>query len=168
MDEIALGDSIACDGACLTVISKVKNVLAFDVSHETLARTTLRDWKAGKSVNLEQALRAGTPLGGHFVSGHVDDTTTLESRSISGDSIVLRFKLPAHLSRFVAEKGSVTLNGVSLTVNTVEGNHFLVNIVPHTQHQTNLGALQPGDRVNLEIDLIARYLDRLHHANDQY
>ncbi len=158
--QIIPGDSIACDGVCLTVVTINGQDLAFDVSRETLNCTTIGGWETGHKVNLEQALRAGDKLGGHLVSGHVDCTASIFRRDISGDSLIIGVEYPQDISRFIAKKGSVTLNGVSLTVNEVEENRFLVNIVPHTQTHTNLGNLQPGDNVNLEVDIIARYLAR--------
>ena len=160
-EEIALGASIACSGACLTVVDKGAGWFAADVSAETLSKTTLGDWRAGTAVNFERALKVGDELGGHIVSGHVDGVAVLRDVSPEGDSLRLVFEAPEALARFIAAKGSVTLDGVSLTVNEVEGARFGVNIIPHTAAVTTLGGLAPGDRVNLEIDMLARYLQRL-------
>ncbi len=164
--EIAEGASIACSGACLTVVDKGSGWFAADVSAETLSKTTLGDWKSGTPVNLERALRLGDELGGHLVSGHVDGVATLEERRSEGDSTRLAFRVPAALAGVIAPKGSVALDGVSLTVNEVEDTasgeaRFGVNIIPHTAEKTTLGGLEPGGRVNLEIDLLARYVQRL-------
>lgn len=159
--DMDLGASVACSGACLTVVDKGTGWFAVDVSAETLSKTTLGDWQAGTAVNFERALRIGDELGGHMVSGHADGVAPLVDAGTEGDSRRLTFEAPAELARFIAAKGSVTLDGVSLTVNDVEGRRFGVNIIPHTAAVTTLGALQPGDRVNLEIDLVARYLQRL-------
>lgn len=167
---IAIGASIACSGACLTVVETGPDCFAVEASAETLSKTTLGDWTAGRAVNLERALKVGDELGGHLVSGHVDGLATLVSREREGGSTRLLFELPQALARFVAAKGSVTLDGVSLTVNEVTddgpgGQRFGVNIIPHTAAVTTLGGLEPGDRVNLEIDLLARYLQRLLHED---
>ena len=163
--EIAIGASIACSGACLTVVGKGRDAgggwFAADVSAETLSKTTLGGWAAGTPVNFERALRLGDELGGHMVSGHVDGVAEVVERRAEGDSRRFVFAAPADLARFVAPKGSVALDGVSLTVNEVDDVRFGVNIIPHTAEMTTFGALQPGDRVNLEIDLLARYLQRL-------
>lgn len=163
--EIAIGASIACSGACLTVVGKGRDAgggwFAADVSAETFSKTTLGGWAAGTPVNFERALRLGDELGGHMVSGHVDGVAEVVERRAEGDSQRFVFAAPADLARFVAPKGSVALDGVSLTVNEVDDVRFGVNIIPHTAEMTTFGALQPGDRVNLEIDLLARYLQRL-------
>ena len=138
-----------------------------DVSHETLRLTTLGALQPGDAVNLEYALTLATPLGGHLVSGHVDGVGELLAREADARSERLTFAAPAPLARYIAAKGSITVNGVSLTVNAVNANHFSVNIVPHTMSRTTLGALQPGDAVNLEVDLIARYLERLLNTSQQ-
>jgi riboflavin synthase len=166
---IDIGASIACDGACLTVVDKGvrdgRGWFAVDASAETLSRTTLGDWAAGRRINLERALRLGDELGGHIVSGHVDGLAEVLSATPEGDSVRYRFRAPANLARFIAEKGSVALNGTSLTVNEVEGCVFGVNIIPHTATVTTWGAVAPGDRLNLEIDLMARYVARLAEAS---
>lgn len=155
------GDSVAVAGVCLTVAGLTPRGFVADVSRETLAHTTIGRWREGQRVNLEPALRAGDALGGHLVSGHVDGCAELLGRSSDGRSERLRFRVPAGLERYVARKGSVTLDGVSLTVNDVDGRDFDVNLIPHTLAATTFGALQPGALVNLEIDIMARYVERL-------
>jgi riboflavin synthase len=159
--RIAIGDSVCVQGVCLTVTRKQDTHFYADVSRETMAKTTLGKLKVGSSVNLEPSLRAGDPLGGHMVSGHVDAVGNLKRIDPDARSWRLEFELPPTLSRFVAAKGSICLNGVSLTVNKVDGLIFDVNIIPHTQAVTTLGELRVGDGVNVEIDVVARYLDRL-------
>lgn len=156
-----IGDSVAVSGVCLTMTDIRDSGFGVDVSRETLAHTTLGELEGGQPVNLELALRAGEPLGGHLVSGHIDGVGTLVTRSPEGRSWRLQFELPRDLARYVASKGSICIDGVSLTVNEVDGARFDVNVIPHTLDVTTLGALQPGTRVNLEVDLIARYLQRL-------
>ncbi|GIL38629.1 riboflavin synthase [Roseiterribacter gracilis] len=160
-DAIDIGASIACGGPCLTVVARGNGRFAVDVSNETLAKTTLGRWKIGSRVNLERALRFGDELGGHLVSGHVDGVGKLVERHADGDSERMTFELPAELARFVAQKGSITIDGVSLTVNEVDNNRFGVNLIPLTLRATTLGDLTPGDGVNLEVDLLARYVERL-------
>ena len=164
--RLALGDSVACAGCCLTVVERHGHEFVADVSRETLALTTLGEWRAGQALNLEPALRAGDALGGHLVSGHVDGLAELLARHEDGRSLRMLWRAPVPLARFIAPKGSVALDGVSLTVNEVAGAEFGVNIIPHTQQVTTLGALVPGARVNLEIDVIARYAARLMQAGD--
>ena len=159
---IALGASIACSGPCLTVVDKGPGWFAVDVSGETASRTTLGDWRAGTQVNLERALSLGDEIGGHLVTGHIDGVALVEGAAAEGDSLRLTLRCPAELSRFVASKGSVALDGVSLTVNEVDGDAFGVNLIPHTLACTTFGACAAGRRLNLEVDLIARYLARLH------
>ncbi len=159
--SIASGASIACSGPCLTVIDKGEGWFAVEASAETLSRTTLGAWRQGVAVNLERSLKLGDELGGHLVFGHVDGTATLIRQTASGDSVVFDFEAPANLSAYLAAKGSVTLDGVSLTVNAVEADAFSVNIIPHTLQNTTFGAAKTGDRVNLEIDMLARYVARL-------
>lgn len=161
MDTVATGASIACSGACMTVVDKGDGWFAVDVSGESLARTVIGSWKAGDRVNLEQSLRLGDELGGHLVTGHVDAVTTVLERRADGESIRFVFEIPVEYEGFIASKGSVALNGVSLTVNEVETGRFGVNIIPHTAERTTFGALTVGDAVNLEVDLIARYVARL-------
>jgi riboflavin synthase len=158
---IALGASIACSGPCLTVVDKGPGWFAVDASAETLRLTTLGDWQTDRPVNLERALRLGDELGGHLVSGHVDGVAALVGAEREGEGTKLTVEAPRELAQFVAAKGSVTLDGVSLTVNWVDGARFGVMIIPHTQRMTTLGRTRPGDRMNLEIDLLARYLKRL-------
>jgi riboflavin synthase len=155
------GDSISVAGVCLTIERLDGQRFGVAVSPETLARTTLGRLAAGDAVNLEPALRAGEPLGGHLVTGHVDGVARVTAREEQGGALVLAFAAPAELSRFIAPRGSVALDGVSLTVNEAAGADFRVTVIPHTQRVTTLGRLRPGDRVNLEVDLVARYLARL-------
>lgn len=156
-----IGDSISVQGVCLTVTSLTADTFSADVSHETLSLTTLGELQVGSSVNLEPALRAGDRLGGHLVSGHVDGIAQVKATSRDGDSLRVEVTVPADLARYISRKGSVTLEGVSLTVNEVEGATFGINLIPHTQQVTTLGKLQPGARLNLEVDQIARYVERL-------
>ncbi len=161
---IDIGASIACSGVCLTVVEKGPGWFAADVSAETLSKTTLGDWQSGTPVNFERALRIGDELGGHLVSGHVDGVASLVSRQAEQGSLRLVFEVPPELSKFIAQKGSVALDGVSLTVNAVDGSQFGVNLIAHTAEVTTLGTKHPGDRVNLEIDQLARYVHRLMHG----
>jgi riboflavin synthase len=161
LGRIVVGDSISVQGACLTVTRMEDTRFYADVSRETLAKTTLGALHPGSRVNLEPSLRAGDALGGHWVSGHVDAVGTLTALVQDARSWRMEFELPAPLMRFVAPKGSICINGVSLTVNKVEGRRFDVNIIPHTHQATTLGELKMDDGVNIEIDVIARYLDRL-------
>jgi len=159
--DIALGASIACAGVCLTVTGKGEGWFTVQASAETLARSTLGAWRVGTPVNLERALRVGDELGGHILSGHVDAVATILERRPDGDSLRFVFEVLPPLERAIAPKGSVALDGVSLTVNEVEGRRFGVNIIPFTRTKTTFGAAEPGDRVNLEIDVLARYVARL-------
>jgi riboflavin synthase len=156
-----IGDSIAVSGACLTVTRLEEGAFAADVSRETLDKTTLGSLEAGSRVNLEPALRAGQALGGHYVTGHVDGAARVLDITEDARSWRVRFEVPAALARYIAPKGSATIDGVSLTVNEVDGRVFGVNLIPHTREVTTLGALAPGGVVNLEVDIIARYLERL-------
>jgi riboflavin synthase len=156
---IAMGASIAHSGACLTVVDKGPGWFAVEASAETLACTTLGDWQVGTPVNLERAMKVGDELGGHIVSGHVDGVGQIVARRAEGDSVRFTFEVPMALARFIAEKGSVALNGVSL--NEVEGNRFGVNLIQHTLNHTTFGAGDIGTRVNVEIDMLARYVARL-------
>ena len=160
-DKIALGASICCSGVCLTVTERASDSFAVDVSEETLSRTTLHIWQEGVSINLERSLKMGDEMGGHIVSGHVDGVAVIEKITAIADSHKLDISVPPHLSRFIAEKGSVALDGVSLTVNSVEENSFSVNIIEHTWRNTNLGSCVEGSCLNLEIDMLARYVSRL-------
>lgn len=159
--DIAIGASIACAGVCLTVTGTGAGWFAVQASAETLSRTTLGGWREGTPVNLERALKMGDELGGHILSGHVDAVAEVVARRPEGDSLRFAFEVPAPYDKAIAPKGSVALDGVSLTVNEIEGRCFGVNIIPHTQAKTTFGALQAGDRVNLEIDVLARYVARL-------
>lgn len=158
---IPIGASIACSGPCLTVIEKGPGWFAAMASAETLACTTMGDWREGTRVNFERPMTAGDEFGGHIVSGHVDAVASVVAAAPEGDSLRLTFQVPQELSLYIAPKGSVAIDGASLTVNEVDGNKFGVNIIPHTQEVTTLGKLTAGNRVNLEIDQIARYVARL-------
>lgn len=162
--DVAVGDSIAVNGCCLTVVDLAKGSFAMDVSQETLDCTA--DLRQGTEVNLEKALRLSDRLGGHLVTGHVDGVGTVADFVAEGDSRRLTVAVPVALSRFIARKGSVTINGVSLTVNEVSASTFGVNLIPHTLAVTNLKDLAPGVRVNIEVDLIARYVERLLTASE--
>ncbi len=159
--EIPLGASIACSGCCLTAVELGADWFAADASAETLSKTTLGTWKVGSPVNLERPLKVGDELGGHIVSGHVDGVGRVIAATPDHGSTRWRFEVPVELARFIAPKGSVAINGVSLTVNEVEGCTFGVNIIPHTSQVTNFGTLAAGDAVNIEIDTVARYVARL-------
>ena len=161
MGEMAIGASIACSGACLTVVEKGEGWFAVDVSAETLERTTLGGWQIGRRINLERSLRLGDELGGHIVSGHVDGVAEIIDRGPDGEATRFTIYPPGELAYFVASKGSVTVDGVSLTVNEISDRGFGVCIIPHTAAHTTFGDLRPGDRVNLEIDMLARYVARL-------
>jgi riboflavin synthase len=160
-DRLALGASISVDGVCLTVAELGNEVFIADVSVETLRVTTLGAKTAGARVNLEASLRAGDSLGGHWVSGHVDGVAEVLTVSAEARSLRVELSAPQPLARYIARKGSVTLDGVSLTVNEVQGVNFSINLIPHTLEVTTLGALKPGAHLNLEIDLLARYVERL-------
>ena len=159
--EVGTGGSIAVNGCCLTAIELEPHAFKADLSRETLMLTTAGQWRPGTPVNLEKALTAGQALGGHYVTGHVDGVGRVVSRHDDARSVRVEFEVPAELARYIARKGSVTVDGVSLTVNGSAGSHFDVNLVPHTLEVTILGAYQPGTRVNLEVDIIARYLEKL-------
>ena len=158
---IALGASIACAGVCLTAVETGTDWFAVQASAETLAVTTLGRWQAGTAINLERALKAGDELGGHLVSGHIDGVAQVAERRPEGASIRLSVDVPPPLARFIAAKGSIAIDGVSLTVNGVAGERVEINIIDHTARHTTLGALRPGDPVNVEIDMLARYVARL-------
>ena len=158
---IAIGDSIAVSGACLTATRIDGSTFTADVSRETLDLTTLGDCVVGARVNLEMALRAGQAMGGHYVTGHVDGVGRLLSRHDDARSVRMEFQVPAELARYIARKGSICIDGVSLTVNGAAGERFDVNLVPHTLAATTLGDLRVGSRANLEIDIIARYVERM-------
>ncbi len=161
MASVDLGASIASDGVCLTVVAKGADWYEVQVSAETVSKTNLGDWAVGRRVNLERALKLGDELGGHIVSGHVDGVAEVLSVAQEGDSTRMWFRVPSALAGFIAPKGSVALNGTSLTVNEVEGAEFGINLIPHTKQVTNWGDTAPGDRINLEIDTLARYVARL-------
>ncbi|TCO71278.1 riboflavin synthase [Rhodovulum euryhalinum] len=164
-ETIEIGASIACDGVCLTVTDRGRDAqggwFAVSISAETLSKTNLGGWAEGTRINLERALKVGDELGGHIVSGHVDGLAEIVAMADEGDSTRITFRAPDALARFIAPKGSVALNGTSLTVNEVEGAGFGVNFIPHTKEATTWGLAQVGDRVNLEIDTLARYVARL-------
>jgi riboflavin synthase len=164
LEGVRIGASIACSGCCLTAVALAEEEFAVEVSAETLSKTTLGGWSVGSPVNLERALRVGDELGGHIVSGHVDGVGTLMSAVLENGSRRLQFRAPDALARYIAPKGSIAVEGVSLTVNDVQGAVFGVNIIPHTETATMLGRLVPGDGVNLEIDMLARYVARLRDA----
>lgn len=159
--QIPLGASIACSGCCLTAVELGPDWFAVDASAETLNKTRLGAWKVGSRVNLERSLRMGDELGGHLVSGHVDGVGEALSATPENGSTRWRFRVPHALARFIAPKGSVAVDGVSLTVNEVEGDIFGVNVIPHTAEVTGFGTMAPGDAVNVEIDMLARYVARL-------
>lgn len=161
LSRLQVGDSICVQGCCVTAITVAQRSFAADLSRETLALTTLGQLKVGAAVNLEPALRAGEPLGGHLLSGHVDGVGELRACSADARSLRLTIAVPAALERFLAPKGSIAVDGVSLTINAAAAHSFDVNIIPHTQAVTTLGALAVGARVNLEVDQVARYLARL-------
>ncbi|MGR9014762.1 MAG: riboflavin synthase [Gammaproteobacteria bacterium] len=161
LQDVALGDSIAVNGVCLTAVELGKNHFCADVSNETLSRTILNTATVGTPVNLELALTPSTRLGGHIVSGHVDGIGTVTEKQADGRSFRFKFKAPDSLAKYIAEKGSICINGISLTVNDVDGAVFSVNIVPHTLKETTLGDAAVGTQVNLEVDLLARYIERL-------
>lgn len=161
---IDIGASVACSGVCLTVVDKAPGRLDFDASRETLSRTTLGDWRKGTRINLERSLRLGDELGGHLVFGHVDGVGRLVASEAAGEGARLVFAAPHGLERFVAEKGSVAIDGVSLTVNGVSDDRFEVMVIPHTRAHTTLGDLATGGSVNVEVDMLARYVARLSQA----
>lgn len=159
--DVALGDSIAVNGVCLTAVELGSDYFCADVSNETLSRTTLKQSVVGSAVNLELALTPSTRMGGHIVSGHVDGIGQVVEKKADGRSFRFKFQAPDNLAKYIAEKGSICINGISLTVNDVDGAFFTVNIVPHTLKETTLGEAVVGSKVNLEVDLLARYMERL-------
>jgi riboflavin synthase len=164
VSAVDMGASIACSGVCMTVVDKgtaKDRWFAVTASAETLSKTTIGHWKAGDAVNLERPMRVGDEFGGHIVTGHVDAVAEVISAKPEGESLTLMFEVPVKFARFVAPKGSVALDGVSLTVNDVEGVRFGVNIIPHTQKVTTFGRAKPGVKMNFEVDLMARYVARL-------
>ena len=158
---IPMGASIACSGCCLTVIDKAVDQFTVEASGETLDKTHLGEWRAGTRINLELSLKLGDELGGHLVYGHVDGVGKIVSMTPEGGSVRFVFEAPGELARFIASKGSIAVDGISLTVNEVSQNRFGVNIISHTQAVTTLGQAKPGQRVNLEVDMLARYVQRL-------
>ena len=165
MDTVDLGASIACSGVCLTVVDKGDDWFAVDVSGETISKTARGHWREGAKLNLERALRLGDELGGHIVTGHVDAVAEVAGAHAEGDSMRIDLTVPSHLAPMIAAKGSVTLDGVSLTVNEVRDDggqvQFSVNIIPHTAQQTTLGEPKPGQQLNVEVDVLVRYIDRM-------
>ena len=167
LSEVEIGASIACAGCCLTLVDKgtaEDRWFAVTASGETLSKTTIGDWKIGVSVNLERPLHVGDELGGHIVTGHVDGVAEILSITPEGESVRMELEAPASIARYIAPKGSVALDGASLTVNEVEGVRFGVNIIPHTLQVTTFGGIKPKMKVNLEVDLMARYVARLVNA----
>ena len=168
--SIDIGASIACSGVCLTVVDKGNDWFAVDASAETLSCTNLGDWVEGTRVNFERAMKVGDELGGHIVTGHVDGMGEIQSITPEGDSVRMLFSVPQNLAKYIAEKGSVTINGVSLTVNEVidedqKPSVFGINVIPHTQEKTTFSDVKVGDKVNLEIDILARYVARMNEFN---
>jgi len=164
VSAIEIGASIACAGICLTVVRKGDTLdrwFEVTASHETQAKTTAATWKVGQGINLERPLRVGDELGGHILTGHVDGTATILETASEGESVRMVFEAPPALARYVASKGSVALDGVSLTVNDVDGARFGVKLIPHTLHATTFGRSRERDRVNMEVDVLARYVSRL-------
>ncbi|AWM94541.1 riboflavin synthase [Pseudomonas sp. 31-12] len=161
LSDVKLGDSIAVNGVCLTAVELLGNGFAADVSRETLDCTAMNDLKSGSPVNLEKALTPTTRLGGHLVSGHVDGVGEVVARTENARAVEFRIRAPKDLAKYIAHKGSITVDGTSLTVNAVDGAEFMLTIIPHTLSETIMASYQPGRRVNLEVDLLARYLERL-------
>lgn len=159
--DFALGESVAVEGVCLTVTAVSGAVFHADCSPETLRRTTLGDKKPGARLHLERALRLGDRLGGHIVSGHVDGLARIQSVTPEGNAILVTLELPPSLLRYTIEKGSIAIDGVSLTINTLQGNTLSVAIIPHTQEWTHTGTYQPGDAVNIEVDMVGKYIERM-------
>jgi len=161
LDTVDLGASISCSGVCLTVVDKGEDWFAVDVSGETVSKSAADRWREGARLNLERALRLGDELGGHIVTGHVDAVAEVVDTRADGDSMRVEVGLPSNLAPMIAPKGSVTLDGVSLTVNDVRENSFSVNIIPHTAQHTTLGTLKADQQLNVEVDVLARYIDRM-------
>ena len=161
MSGVDIGASICCSGICLTVVEKGADWFAVEISGETISKTTLGQWRVDSKINLERALKVGDELGGHIVSGHVDGVGILSNAEAVGGSICMTIQASDRLARLIAAKGSIAIDGVSLTVNEIDERRFTINIVSHTQEMTTLGDLNPGDSVNLEIDMLARYVARL-------
>ena len=164
--EISLGDSIAVNGCCLTVVERQSDRLMFDVSRESMSLTVIGQWQLGTAVNLEMSLLPTTRMGGHMVSGHVDGLAVLTELEQDGRSWRMVFEAPASLRKYIAKKGSITIDGISLTINDVSGKTFDINVIPHTFKVTTLGNLKKGGQVHIEVDLIARYLEQLLRGQD--
>lgn len=160
INDVVIGDSVAVNGVCLTVTSIGSGELSFDAVPETLSRSTLKDLRAGDKVNLEASLRAGKMIGGHFVQGHVDGVGTVESVRVLSDSAVISFKAPESVLKYIVEKGSIAIDGISLTVASVSDTGFSIAVIPHTLSVTTLGLRKPGDKVNLETDIIGKYVEK--------
>lgn len=168
VDSLALGDSVAVNGVCLTVVAIGSNSFSADVSPETFSRTTLGQLRSGSPVNLERALRVGDRLGGHIVTGHVDAIGTVGNVTKVQNVVLIEIEVPPDTGRYLIEKGSVAVDGISLTINAVTGNSFELSIIPHTLEMTSLKRLRPGDRVNIETDIIGKYVERLmNHSTDK-
>ena len=163
--DVRVGDSIAVSGACLTVVAVAKDGFSADVSAETLAKTTLKDFRIGDTVNLERALTLSKPMGGHFVLGHVDCVGDIRERTERSNSIIFGIEVGAETGRYIVLKGSVAVDGISLTVNRYENNRFYVNIIPHTARETTLGFKKAGGRVNVETDILGKYVERFVHPD---
>lgn len=161
LEDTEIGASIACSGVCLTVVEKGEDWFAVDASSETMDKTSIAQWQVGTRVNLEKSLCLGDELGGHLVYGHVDGVGHLVRSIKDGDSTRMEFEVPSYCAKYIARKGSIAVDGVSLTVNGVIGNRFQVNIIPHTTKVTTLGELKPNEKVNIEVDMLARYVARL-------
>ena len=159
LSDVKIGSSILCSGICLTIIKKEKSFFTVNISEETLKVTNAKNWKKGTKLNLEKSLKVGDELGGHIVTGHIDKTTCLMQKKKLQKSLILIFELPNELQRFICKKGSIAIEGISLTVNEVEDKSFSISIIPHTFDITTLGAIKKGDIVNLEIDILARYIE---------
>lgn len=160
--KLEIGCSIACNGVCLTLVKKTQTLISFQASPETLNKTNVKNWKIGDKINIEFSLRMGDELGGHLVLGHVDKTVKVKQiKAVNKDSTCFVFELPKNFQKFITPKGSVVLNGASLTINKVSKSNFDVNIIKHTLNHTNFSELKIGDEINLEIDMIARYLEKL-------
>ncbi len=160
LKKVSIGSSIMCSGICLTVIKKKLNNFSVNISEETLKVTTAKYWKKNTSINLEKSLKIGDELGGHIVTGHVDIICVLKEKKFLNKSVLMIFSLTKPIQKFICKKGSVTIDGVSLTVNNTTNNDFSVNIIPHTFKITSLGKLEKGDKVNLEVDILARYINK--------
>ncbi len=167
LDHDKPGDSISVNGVCLTVTTIEGNIFSSDVSEETFKRTNMGDLKTGSGVNLERAVKVGDRLGGHIVTGHIDGAGTIEKKEISGKSICFKIGVERDIIQLIVEKGSVAVDGVSLTVNEVETDFFSVNIIPHTSSKTTIASKKPGDRVNIETDILGKYIQKLAHPSDK-